>query len=73
MENSIPQQATVLEVKCSEICIGTVTAALIPNNVVTGVTNGMAQSVVNNLRMTQLSNYPAVLCSQELKYNITPK
>ena len=54
-EEIVPQQATVLEAKNSEICIGTV-STLIPNNVVTGVTNGMAQSVVNNLKMMQLSH-----------------
>ena len=68
MEYNIPQQATltVLEVKSSEICTGTV-KTLIPNNIVTGVMNGTTQLVANNFKMMPI----AMVCSQELKYNIT--
>ena len=44
---NIPQPATALEVKSSQICIGRVTTPM-PNNTVTGhgyVMNGMAQSL----------------------------
>ena len=48
MEEIIPQPATALEVKSSQICIGRVTTPM-PSNTVTGhgyVMNGMAQSLV---------------------------